>query len=134
MNNIKELQQELSAVREKIDLLKQAIRPTEVKIRDLETRKDDLKKSIEMLYKGAESNTVELFENNGADDIYVDEDGTDGEWQVFEDDGTLHIVFGHIRGCFIGDQDMRGREWNSQAKKIMAAVGVPAEMRKDGLI
>jgi hypothetical protein len=72
----------------------------------------------------------DLFEDNGADDVFV---ADDTDWDIAEDDGTLHITFNNARGCFIHDDMMNKRDWNNEARRIMEAVGVPVELRKNGL-
>jgi len=42
---------------------------------------------------------------------------------VNEDDGTLNINIGKVRGCFICDQDLSASAWNKKAQPIVNLFG-----------
>ncbi len=50
-------------------------------------------------------------------------DGSKTDRKVVEDDGTLHITIGQVRGCFICNQDITRVEWNREARPILKALG-----------
>ena len=71
----------------------------------------------------ANKELVDRFNEMGAEDVFVEINKSEDFRRAVEDDGTLHITIGQVRGCFICNQDIRKAEWNRQATPILKAFG-----------
>lgn len=69
--------------------------------------------------------TVKMFEENDVEYIFVDLEASDDRLSVVEDDGTLHIRIGKVRGCFICNQELKKSEWNKEVKEILKKLNIP---------
>lgn len=95
----------------------------------LETRKRELHKEedakkLEILNKIKETPYytafVDFFENSfEASYHFLALDKEDSYREIHEDDGTLHITFGKIRGCFISNQEIERADWNKRANVVL---------------
>jgi len=96
----------------------------------LKEKKDLLVKQREALIEAEEQKVllenkeiVAQFKQAGAEDIFAEVDSFDDFRDCMEDDGTLHITIGKVRGCFICDQDITKAEWNKLARPIVKQFG-----------
>lgn len=115
----------INLIQNKIDELKNLIKPTMLEIEKLENELDTLKESLEKQVLDDNAKTVQLFEENDAEFVFADLDASDDKFSVSEDDGTLHINIGKVHGCFICNQELKKSEWNKQAKEILKKLNIP---------
>lgn len=126
MNTIKidELTIQYNKIREKLFPLEQKAYKINEEIKRLKKIDEEI---ILELYK----EVVAKFEDAGAEYIFVEFKGKPGFVSVIEDDGTLHITDGKIRGCFICNQDLTKTRWNKEAKEVMKKLNLPLSLLKN---
>lgn len=107
--------------------LEKEIKPIQNKINNLQEFYRLVEKKAEELVRADEvnSSTIRSLEEAGAEYIYIDLENADTLRNVCEDDGTLHITFGKVRGCFICNQDIKKSDWNILAKEILKKFNFP---------
>lgn len=125
-----QLDTKIDDIKKSLAVLEKSIAPTNRKIDNLRNKLTELCDKAEALILSENKSTVALFEENDAEYIFIDRDREDGVWRVGEDDGTLHINFGKVRGCFICNQDISAKEWKADAKKVLEKLNVPKEVYK----
>lgn len=105
--------------------LKKEVEPTLKEIEKLENELEVLIDEAEKNELAKNSDTVKLFNDNGAEYIFVDFEADDNRFSVGEDDGTLHVRIGKLRGCFICNQDLTKSEWKKEAREILKQLNIP---------
>lgn len=113
----------------------ESIEPTVKMIQFLKKDRDNLLEKIESAIKEESKEIVNLFEENFANNVWVDlapRHSWNG-WNIVEDDGALIITKGNIVASFICDQECKKSDWNREAKKIMESLNVPKNIRANGL-
>lgn len=113
----------LDKINAKLASLRESIRPIKEQIDELEKEQEDIVEKIEMDILESNSKIFTEFKLAGAVDIFAEIDNLGTERSANEDDGTLHITIGNIRGCFISDQDITKSEWNRLARPILKRFG-----------
>lgn len=113
----------LNLINAEIRKLENTIAPTKRKINNLRERADKLEAKLESSILKAEASTVEMFENEGADNVWVIINGDDTDRKICEDDGALIITIGKIGAAFICNQEITQSEWNKQARPIVSKFG-----------
>lgn len=114
-----------SSITNQIAELKNSIAPVCSQIKLLETELKLLNEQQEEKILLDNKSTVDLFNDNDAEFIFADVDADVNRNEVGEDDGTLHIAIGQVRGCFICNQDISRKEWNAQAREILKNFNIP---------
>jgi SMC interacting uncharacterized protein involved in chromosome segregation len=92
-------------------------------IDSLENNIETVEKDIEQEILDSNKEQVQKFEEAGAECVFADIDGKDSDRKICEDDGTLHITIGKVRGCFISNQELTSSEWNKEARPIVKLFG-----------
>ncbi len=115
-----------------IELVHQEMHPLEVRLRELQLERNTLVQEVENEILAAHQEVVDRFNEEGAEYIFVDIENADDLIEVCEDDGTLHISFGKIRGCFICNQDISRSVWNKEANSIMKTFSIPKDLQSKG--
>lgn len=107
--------------------LRESIRPILKQIQSVEDKIEKTSEVLEQQLRRTPQNkkTIELFEANNVEDIFIGIRNDDSEFRVFEDDGTLHVTIGQVHGCFICNQELRKSEWNAEARKVLKGLGIP---------
>jgi hypothetical protein len=114
-----------SSITNQITELKNSIAPVCSQIKLLETELELLNEQQEEKIMLDNKSTINLFNDNGAEFVFADLEADVNRNKVGEDDGTLHISIGQIRGCFICNQDLSRKEWNAEARTILKNLGIP---------
>ena len=123
MSNLENILEEVVEISTEIDSIEQQI---EDKISTLRGRQQELAQTLTEKTTKARNiilkdnkETVEEFENAGAEYIFTEFENTDDVLEIVEDDGILEITRGKIRGCFICDQELTRGQFNKLAREIM---------------
>lgn len=115
----------ITSLRNQIAELKNQIQPIQYQIMLLESELHGVERNIRNEILANNRETVELFERNDAEDIFADMYAPLDRNDVYEDDGTLHVSIGQVRGCFICNQELTRREWNAEARQVLQNLGIP---------
>lgn len=90
----------IEAARKEINTLTTYIAPVNKKISALKEIIEKNEAAVEAIVKEANAELIERMDVAGADMICFDIENHNLKRDWFEDDGTLHIVVGKVRGCF----------------------------------
>lgn len=113
-----ELINKRNEVKNQLNTLYTQVTPINRAISTLQNSKREIEDSLRDQILQDNQGMVKVLEDAGAEEIYVDFDNADDFKDAFEDDGTLHVVFGKVRGCFINNQDLPKSRWNVRASRI----------------
>lgn len=82
-----------------------------------------LEEKLAEAFKELHQDIIDKWEATGQLELVcVDADNSDDFREIGEDDGTLHVSVGKLRGCFISDQFCSRKEWNARARAIKAQI------------
>jgi len=122
IKKLKNIEVEIQKVEKKIEL---ATKKLEEEKNKLEEKFNKLENKLENIVKEQNKELIEKIEASDEHNYtFIDLKSDSDEITVHEDDGTLHINFGKIRGCFIGNQDINKSEWNKLAKKVLSELNL----------
>ena len=71
---------------------------------------------------------IKKLEDAGYTFLCYDFENSDDYFEVVEDDGTLHISYGKVRGCFICNQEISRKEWKAEAREVFAKLNLPLKL------
>ena len=106
----------------KLEEAREAARPFIKAVEKLEDEKYAVVKLAEKDVLKEFNFVVDILEDCGAEYVFVDFEKEENDISAFEDDGTWHVQFGMIRGCF---------DSKSAAKKAMKKLNMPYSLIKE---
>lgn len=106
-----------------IEALDKIIFPLQQKKELLVKQKEEIIEAEEQKVLWENRELVTQLHHAGAEYVFADLDNTDDFRECMEDDRTLHITIGKVRGCFICNQDITKAEWNKLARPIVKQFG-----------
>jgi len=107
---------ELYAKRHNLEKKLEPIKKRIVEINTIKRREED--EELEKLKK-ENKEFMELVNKYDADYFFLERNNKWDEREIFEDDGTLHVVYGRLRACLINNQNLSRSEWLKRAKPII---------------
>lgn len=113
----------INSINAEIKELENSIRPVEDQIKSLKDLKNNLEVEVEKQIQIDNLNVWEAFQDEGADDVWVDLSNSKDRRTAIEDDGALIICLGQVCASFICNQEIRKSDWNKEAKPILEAFG-----------